>query len=108
MTSGSPTSAMAPGSQLTPLAKGQEQEGGEKKVSCSASASTELLMPLDNDPGTRRKKKTSMMVTGKRRVKAFTRRSASLAPFKQQREAHNSTTFHTKSATVVKSISHYL
>lgn len=51
MTSGSPTSAMAPGSRLTPLAKGQEQEG----VSCSASASTELLMPLDNDPGTRRK-----------------------------------------------------
>lgn len=45
MTSGSPTSAMAPGSQLTQLAKGQEQ----KKNHLLRPASTELLMPLNND-----------------------------------------------------------
>lgn len=50
MTSDSPTSAMAPGSQLTPLAKGQEE-----KNHLLRPASTELLMPLNNDPGNRRK-----------------------------------------------------
>lgn len=79
MTSGSPTSVMAPGSQLTPLAKGQEE-----KNHLLRPASTELLMPLNNDPGTATKT-TSVMVMGRLRLKAFTRRSVSLAPFKQQR-----------------------
>lgn len=79
MTSGSPTSVMAPGSQLTQLAKGQEE-----KNHLLRPASTELLMPLNNDPGTAAKT-TSAMVMGRLRLKAFTRRSASLAPFKQQR-----------------------
>lgn len=47
MTSDSPTSAMAPGSQLTPLAKGQEE-----KNRLLRPAGTELLTPLNNDPGT--------------------------------------------------------
>lgn len=79
MTSGSPTSVMAPGSQLTQLAKGQEE-----KNHLLRPASTELLMPLNNDPGSTAKT-TSAMVMGRLRLKAFTRRSASLAPFKQQR-----------------------
>lgn len=79
MTSGSPTSVMAPGSQLTPLAKGQEE-----KNHLLRPASTELLMPLNNEPGTATKT-TSTTVMGRLRLKAFTRRSVSLAPFKQQR-----------------------
>lgn len=51
MTSGSPTSVIAPGSQTTQLAKGQEEER-EKKNHLLHPASEELLMPLDNDPGT--------------------------------------------------------
>lgn len=53
MTSGAPTFAMAPGSQLTPLAKGQEE-----KNHLLHPASTELLMPLNNDPGTASKNNT--------------------------------------------------
>lgn len=49
MTSDSPTSAMAPGSQLTPLAKGQEERNHLLRPS------TELLLPLNNDQGNRRK-----------------------------------------------------
>lgn len=101
MTSGSPTSVMAPGSQLTPLARGQEE-----KNHLLRPASTELLMPLNNDLGTAAKT-TSAMVMGRLRLKAFTRRYR--WPLSNNRgESHNSTTFHTKSATVVKSISHYL
>ncbi len=59
MTSGSPTSVMAPGSQLTLLARGQEE-----KNHLLRPASTELLMPLNNDPGTAAKT-TSALVTGK-------------------------------------------
>ncbi|KAK5855798.1 hypothetical protein PBY51_007440 [Eleginops maclovinus] len=79
MTSGSSTSVMAPGSQLTPLAKGHE----EKKNHLLRPASTELLMPLNNDPGTAAKKQHGHEMW--LRVKAFTRLSLSLAPFKQQR-----------------------
>lgn len=39
MTSGSPTSMMAPGSQLTPLAKGHE----EKKITCSVRRAQSYL-----------------------------------------------------------------
>lgn len=45
---------------------------------------------------------------GRRCAEAFSRRSPRLAPFKRRRKTHNSSTFHTKSTTVVKSISHYL
>lgn len=79
MTSGSPTSVMAPGSQLTLLAKGQEE-----KNHLLRPASTQLLMPLNNDPGTGTKT-TSAMVMGRPRPKAFTRRSVSPGPFKQRR-----------------------
>lgn len=103
MTSGSPTSVMAPGSQLTPLAAGQEE-----KNHLLRPASTELLMPLNNDPGTACK-------NNKRggHGKAETERRSPDAQYRwplsnNRGESHNSTTFHTKSATVVKSISHYL
>lgn len=102
MTSGSPTSVMAPGSQLTPLAKGQ---GEKNHLLCPVS--TELLMPLNNDPGTTAKT-TNTMVMERLRLKLFTRRLSIAGPFQTRGESHNSTTFHTKSATVVKSISHYL
>lgn len=58
MTSGSPTSVMAPGSRLTRLAKGQEE-----KNHLLRPVRTELLMPLNNDPGTAAKT-TNVMVTG--------------------------------------------
>ncbi|CAB1437013.1 unnamed protein product [Pleuronectes platessa] len=67
MTSGSPTPVMAPGSRLTPLAKGQEEKNHPLHP-----ASAELLMPLDNDPGTAAET-TSAMVMGRLRVKALTR-----------------------------------
>lgn len=65
-------------------------------------ASKELLMPLDNDLGPQQKQQRSR---GSLRRKAFT--IAGPSPTTRG-ESHNSTTFHTKSATVVKSISHYL
>lgn len=61
MTSGSPTSVMAPGSLMTLLAKSQEE--GEKITYPSPHpASKELLMPLDNDLGPQQK---TTMVMGK-------------------------------------------
>lgn len=100
-------SHLCDGSWIPADTAGKRPGAGKKKNQLLRPASTELLMPLNNDPGTAAKT-TSVMVARRLRPKAFTRRSVSLAPFKQQREAHNSTTFHTKSATVVKSISHYL
>ena len=47
MTSGSAITATAPGPQLTPLAKGQEE-----KNHLLRHASAQLLTPLNNDPGT--------------------------------------------------------
>lgn len=45
---------------------------------------------------------------GSRSAEAFSRRSPRPASCKRRRKTHNSGAFHTKSSSVVKSISHYL
>lgn len=113
MTSGSPTSAMA---LTSPVDTAGKRPGGGRpaEVTRSAPRAPGYLCHSIMTRGAPRKKEKPTTTTkrdgasGSPRLKAFTRRSLSLAPFKQRRETHNSTTFHTKSATVVKSISHYL
>lgn len=75
--------------------------GKKKKNGLPHPASKELLMLLNNDPGTAAKNNNG---GGDGRRPAAARRLLS----NNRGESHNSTAFHTKSATVVKSISHYL
>ena len=79
MTSGSPTSVMAPGSHMTRLAKGQEEEGGKKNKKTKKSpappppqAKSYLRHSIMTwrprmrgwGGGDKTKKKSSVMVTG--------------------------------------------
>jgi len=75
MTSGSPTSVMPPGSQMTQLAKGQEE-----KNHLLHPPSKELLTPLNNDPGTAAKT-TSAMVTRKAETEAVQPPLTTTSPF---------------------------